>query len=96
MSNIATVKDQYITGGVVNEYGFFPNVGGGSESTYWADYFWQDASYAASETVYAALVGGDCLSNSIAGPWQVYLNNTVTDTHWIYKACLSFVPRSAA
>lgn len=73
-----------------NKYGFMPAVvTGGSQSTYYADYHYQNANH--TETKYA-LFGGNSGDVLRTGAFYLHLNNAPRDTDWYVAASLSCKP----
>lgn len=72
---------------VYNQYGYMTsNVTGGSSSTYYADYFYQD-----TDTRYL-LVGGNAGSGVAAGAFFFLLSRAPSNTNWYIAAALSCKP----
>lgn len=73
-----------------NKYGFMPAVvTGGSQSTYYADYHYQNANY--TETIYA-LFGGCSDGGFYTGAFYLYLIATPGFAAWHIAASLSCKP----
>lgn len=80
-------SNSYVKAMVYNQYGYMPdNVSGGSSSTYYADYFYQNTG-----TRYL-LVGGNSGSGVVAGAFYFNLNTAPSYTNWTLAASLSFKP----
>lgn len=80
-------SSNYVKAMAYNQYGYMTdNVTGGSSSTYYADYFYQNTG-----TRYL-LVGGYSGSGVSAGAFYFRLNTTPSDAAWNIAASLSFKP----
>lgn len=77
----------YVKTMAYNQYGYMTdNVTGGSSSTYYADYFYQNTG-----TRYL-LVGGSSGNGVSAGAFYFYLSNAPSNASWHIAASLSFKP----
>lgn len=77
----------YVKTMAYTQYGYMPNnVSGGSASTYYADYFFENTG-----TRYL-LVGGRSGNGVDAGAFSFALNNAPSDTKWPIATSLSFKP----
>ena len=74
-------------GGYINtckmaDYGLIPKTASGSDSTYLADGLWWAANC-------YALTGGSAYYGLLAGPFALYVGNSVSNASWNVGACLS-------
>ena len=80
-------SDNYVKAMAYNQYGYMAdNVTGGSSSTYYADYFYQNTG-----TRYL-LVGGSSADGVPAGAFYFSLTTAPSGAHWSVAASLSFKP----
>ena len=77
----------YISSSTLTNYGLFPQVASGSDTTYFCDGMW----FNNSQTDYA-LVGGDCYSGLLVGGFSSDLVVAVSDSYWGFGASLSCKP----
>lgn len=87
----APYSNGYVQKMSYNKYGFIPAVvSGGNQSTYYADYHYQNENY--TETIYA-LFGGSSADGLYAGAFFLALSAAPGDTYWrIAAASLSCKP----
>ena len=72
----------YISAAKMTENGLIPQTAGGSETTYFCDGLWFNASC-------YALVGGNCDSGLRVGAFCLFLYSAVSNTSWAIGAALS-------
>jgi len=86
----APYSNGYVQKMSYNKYGFIPAVvTGGSQSTYYTDYHYQNANYIG--TIYA-LFGGRSGNGLYAGAFSLNLNNPPEYANWSIAASLSCKP----
>ena len=79
----------YISEMESNQYGIFPKIASGSDSTHFPDGLWFNTGQ-----VNFALFGGDSAGGLPVGAFACALHNTVGNSPWNYGCSLSFIRTS--